>query len=73
MDRVYGSWDLASFSMHGRLAIMERRGHSGAREVIVIAQINREREEVIGVLINGATWRQSYGDDHTTTLNRGGR
>jgi hypothetical protein len=52
---------------------MERRGRSGAREVIMIAQREREREEVIRVLTNGTTWRWSCGDDHTTALNRGGR
>jgi hypothetical protein len=33
----------------------------------------RERERVIGVLTNGATWRQSCGDDHSMMLNRGSR
>jgi hypothetical protein len=33
----------------------------------------REREEVIRVLTNGATWRQSCGNGHTTALNRDGR
>jgi hypothetical protein len=42
-----------------------------AREVIVIAW--REREEVIDVFTNDATCRQSCGDDHVTTLNRGGQ
>jgi hypothetical protein len=50
---------------------MERRGRSAARDVVVIAR--REREEVIGVLTNDATWRQSCGDGHTTALNRGDR
>jgi hypothetical protein len=31
----------------------------------------REREEIIGVLINDVTWRRSWRDGHTTTLNRG--
>jgi hypothetical protein len=31
-----------------------------------------EREKIIEVLTNDTTWRQSYGDDHTTTLIRGG-
>jgi hypothetical protein len=31
----------------------------------------REREEVVRVLTNGVTWRRSYKDGHTTTLNRG--
>jgi hypothetical protein len=43
----------------------------GAREVIVIGR--REREEVVGVLTNGATWRRSCRDNHTTALNRSGR
>jgi hypothetical protein len=42
-----------------------------AQEVIMIAQ--REREEIVGVLTNCVTWRWSYGDGHTTMLNRGGR
>jgi hypothetical protein len=49
---------------------MGRPGRSRAWEVIMITQ--REREEVIGVLTNDATWRQSCGDDYMTTLNRGG-
>jgi hypothetical protein len=44
---------------------------SGAQKVVVIAQ--REREEDVGVLTNGATWRQSCRDGHMTTVNRGGR
>jgi hypothetical protein len=53
---------------------MGQHGCSGAQEVIVMAQREREEEEeVIGVLTNGATWRRSYGDGHTTALNRGGR
>jgi penicillin V acylase-like amidase (Ntn superfamily) len=47
------------------------RNRSRAQEVIMIAQ--RERDEAIGVLTNDATWRQSYGNGHMTTLNRGGR
>jgi hypothetical protein len=31
----------------------------------------REREEVIEVLTNDATWRWSCGDGHTTPLNKG--
>jgi hypothetical protein len=45
-----------------------QRGHFRAREVVVIAQREREREEVVGVLTNGATWRQSCGNDHTTEV-----
>jgi hypothetical protein len=48
-----------------------RRGHSIAREVVMIAW--KEREEVVGVLTIGATWRQSYKDGHTMTLNKDGR
>jgi hypothetical protein len=33
----------------------------------------RKRKEVVGVLTNDATWRQSCRDHHTTALNRGGR
>jgi hypothetical protein len=47
-----------------------------AREVIVIysskREREREREDVVGVLTNGATWRQSCRDGHTRVLNRGG-
>jgi hypothetical protein len=50
-----------------------RRGHSEAREVVMIAQREREREEVIEVLTNGATWRRSCRNGHMTTLNRGVR
>jgi hypothetical protein len=32
-----------------------------------------EREEVVSVLTNDATWRRSYGDGHTMMLNRGDR
>jgi hypothetical protein len=39
----------------------------------VIARKEREREEVIGILINDATWRRSYEEGHTAVLNRGGR
>jgi hypothetical protein len=45
--------------------------HSGAQEVTVIAW--RDREEVVGFLINGATCRWSCGDGHTMVLNRGDR
>jgi hypothetical protein len=47
--------------------------HSMAWEVIMIAQREREREEVIRVVTNGAIWRQSRGDGHTTALKRGNR
>jgi hypothetical protein len=52
---------------------MGRRSRSRAREVIVIAQREGEREREVGrVLTNGTAWRQSYEDGLTTTLNRGG-
>jgi hypothetical protein len=70
MDQVYGSRDHDWLSLHGGLVTMERHGRSGAREVIMIAQ--RERE-VIGVVTNGVTWRQSYRDGHSIALNRGAR
>jgi hypothetical protein len=50
---------------------MGQREHSGAQEFIVIAQ--REREEIVRVLTNGATWRQSCGDGHTMVHNKRGR
>jgi hypothetical protein len=52
---------------------MGQRRYSRAQEVIVIAQREREREEVMWVLTNGATWRWSYADGHTMALNRDGR
>jgi hypothetical protein len=45
MNQVYRSWDHDWLSVHGELTIMERRGRSGAWEVIVIAR--KEREEVV--------------------------
>jgi hypothetical protein len=71
MARVYGSRDHGWLSIHGGLTTMGRCSHFEAREVIVIARREREREEVIRVLTNVATWRRSYEDDLTTTLNRG--
>jgi hypothetical protein len=68
MDRVYGSWYHSWLSVHGGLTTMARGGRSGARELVVIAQ--REREKFIRVLINGVTWRWSCGDDHMTEHNR---
>jgi hypothetical protein len=50
---------------------MGQRGRSGSWEVVVIARREREREEVIEVVTNDATWRRSCGDAHTTALNRG--
>jgi hypothetical protein len=44
MDRVYGSQDHDCLSVHGELVTMGQHGYSGAREVIVIAQRERERE-----------------------------
>jgi hypothetical protein len=49
MDRVYESRDHSWLSVHGELMTMGRHGRSEAREVIVIAQ--REREEVVRVLV----------------------
>jgi hypothetical protein len=43
MELVYGSRDHDWFSVHGGLTTMGQRGRSGAREVVMIAQ--REREE----------------------------
>jgi hypothetical protein len=68
---VYGSRDHGRLSVHGGLTTMGRRGHSIAQEVVVIAW--KEREEVVGVLTIGVTWRRSYEDGHMTALNRGGR
>jgi hypothetical protein len=77
MNRVYGSRDHDCFLVHGRLATMGRRGCFRAREVVVIPRREiegeEEKEEVVRLLTNGATWRRSCGDDHTTVLNRGSR
>jgi hypothetical protein len=70
MDRVYESRDHGCLSVHGGLVTLGRRDRFRAREVIVIAW--REREEVIEILTNGVSWKQSCGDDHTSMLNRGG-
>jgi hypothetical protein len=43
------------------------RGSGGYRD-----SSEREREEVVGVLTNGATWRQRFRDGHTMVLNKGG-
>jgi hypothetical protein len=43
MDRVYGSRDHGWLSVHGGLVTMGQHGRSEAREVIVIAQRERER------------------------------
>jgi hypothetical protein len=43
-------------------------GRSGAWEVIVIAQGERERGAVVTVLTNGTTWRWSCRDGHMMTL-----
>jgi hypothetical protein len=43
IDRFYGSRDHGWLSIHGGLVTMGRRDCSGAREVIVIAQRERER------------------------------
>jgi hypothetical protein len=71
MDLVYGSRDHVWLSVHGGLMAMGQHDRFKAREVVVIALREREREEVIGVLINDATWRRSCGDGHMTALNRG--
>jgi hypothetical protein len=55
MDRVYRSWDHGWLLVHSGLVTMGRHDRSGAQKIVVIAR--REREEVIGVLTNGATWR----------------
>jgi hypothetical protein len=75
MDQVYGSRDHGCLSVHSGLATMGQHDRSKAREVVMIAQKEREREreEVIRILTNDATWRRSCGDGHTTTLNRGAR
>jgi hypothetical protein len=39
----------------------------------VIAQREREREEVIEVLTIAVNWSRSYRDGHTTALNRDGQ
>jgi hypothetical protein len=43
------------------------QGSGGCRD-----SSEREREEVVGVLTNGATWRQRFRDGHTMVLNKGG-
>jgi hypothetical protein len=68
-----GYVDHGRLSVHGGFTTMGRRGRSRAQEVIVIARREREREDVVGVLTNVASWRLSCGDGHTTVLNRGGR
>jgi hypothetical protein len=73
IDQVYGSRDHGWLSVHGGLVTMGRCGCSGAQKVIVTAWREREREEVIRVLTNSATWRRSCEDSHTTALNKGGR
>jgi hypothetical protein len=73
MDWVYGSRDHGSLSVHDGLTTMEWCDRSEARNVLVIAQSKREREreEIVKVLANGVTWRQSCVDGHTTVLNNG--
>jgi hypothetical protein len=77
MDRVYGSRDHDWLLVYNGLMNMGWRGRFRAREVVVVARreraSEREREEVIGILINDATWRRSCIDGHTTVLNRGSR
>jgi hypothetical protein len=43
--------------VYGGLAAMGRRDHFRAQEIVVIAWGEREREEFVGVLTNGASWR----------------
>jgi hypothetical protein len=69
MDEIYGSRDFCCLSIHGGLMTIGQRGRSGGWEVVMIAR--REREEVVGVVTNSATWRWSCGDDHTMMLKRG--
>jgi hypothetical protein len=71
MDQVDGSQD------HGWLGPWWTHDHGAARPLWGSEghhdSSEREREEVIEVLTNGATWRRSCGDGHTTGLNRGGQ
>jgi hypothetical protein len=65
IDWVYGSQDHGWLSVHGGLTTMRWRGHSRTRDIIMIAQREREREEeVVGVLTNDATWRQRLPHDN---------
>jgi hypothetical protein len=74
VDQIYGSRDNDWLLVYGGLAVIGRCGHFKTREVIEIARREREGgEEFVGVLTNGVDWRRSYGDGHTTALNRGGR
>jgi hypothetical protein len=57
MNRVYGSRDDGCFSVRGGLTTMGQRGHSRAREVIVIAQRERERERERGDCRGSHQWR----------------
>jgi hypothetical protein len=66
IDQVYGSRDHDWLSVHGTMRVLW--GSEGHRD-----SLEREREEVIRVLTNSATWRRSCEDSHTTALNKGGR
>jgi hypothetical protein len=59
---------LGSWWTHDHGATWPLRGLGGHRD-----SSEREREEVIRVLTNGAAWSRSYRDGHTTTLNRDDR
>jgi hypothetical protein len=58
---------------------MGQHGRFRAREFVMIdwregeEEREREREEIVGVLISGASWRQICRDGHTIALIRGGR
>jgi hypothetical protein len=67
MDWVYGSRNHDWLFVHGGLATMGRRGRSGSQEFVVIAWKERERR------LFRLSPMAPLGDDHTTTLNRGGR
>jgi hypothetical protein len=54
MDQVYGSPNHEWLSVHSGLVTMGRHGRSGARDIVVIAQRERDRGDR-RVLINDAT------------------
>jgi hypothetical protein len=71
MDRVCGSWQaLGPWWIHDHGAARPLQGSGGHRDS---SKREREREDVVGVLTNVASWSLSCGDGHTTVLNRGGR
>jgi hypothetical protein len=69
-----GYVDHGRLSVHGGFTTMARarplRGSGGHRDS---SKREREREDIVGVLTNVASWSLSCGDGHTTVLNRGGR